>query len=156
NRLKSLRWAHDYLRAPVRERREPWSRSRRREKEEEEKITYAKRLWREGRLLQPGDTGWRDLAETRAIELDALPQLSRLRLHPQLWVHHAKQAFPALLAAVTPPSGGRIVGVHRTWLCPRPDGLIDKASISDPKRSIGSIRGNLIPLIRGSGERPLL
>src|SRR5215469_18977316 len=49
NRLKSLRWAHDYLRAPVRERRGRRSRSRGHEKEEEGKIAYAKRLWREGR-----------------------------------------------------------------------------------------------------------
>ena len=158
NRLKSLRWAQDYLRAPVRERRGRRSRPRPRPRKatEEEKTAHAKRLWREGRLLQRGDTGWRYLVETRAIELDALPQLPALRLHPQLWAHHANQAFPALLAAVTAPSGGRILGVHRTWLCPRPDGLIDKAPIHDPKRSIGAIRGNLIPLIRGSGERPLL
>jgi hypothetical protein len=159
NHLKSLRWAHDYLRAPVRERRMAWSRSQRHEEGEEGeegKIDYAKRLWREGRLLQRGDAGWRYLLETRAIELDALPQIPALRMHPQLRAHHVNQAFPALLAAVTAPSGGRIVGIHRTWLCPRPDGLIDKAPIPDPKRSIGAIRGNLIPLLRGSGERPLL
>jgi len=70
--------------------------------------------------------------------LDGMP----LRYHPSLWYRRdrdgPREAWPALLAAVTDASG-RITGVHRTWLDrTRPE----KAPIPDPRRSMGQLLGN--------------
>jgi hypothetical protein len=90
-----------------------------------------------------------------------LPPIASLRLHPRLMNHRVGRPFPALIAAVSSPSGDRIVGLHRTWLHPQVDGRVDKAPIPDrqgptggAKRSIGLIAGNLVPLTRGTGDRP--
>ena len=49
-----------------------------------------------------------------------------------------RESWPGLLAAVTDP-GGRITGVHRTWLDrARPD----KAPLADPRRALGHLLGN--------------
>jgi hypothetical protein len=65
-----------------------------------------------------------------------------LRFHPALWYRPdsdaPRESWPGLIAAVT-DCGGRITGVHRTWLDrARPD----KAPLADPRRALGHLLGN--------------
>ncbi len=65
-----------------------------------------------------------------------------LRYHPSVYYRETAdgslRTFPALLAAVTDPSG-RITGLQRTWLDPHGDG---KAPVADPRRALGHLLGN--------------
>ena len=65
-----------------------------------------------------------------------------LRFHPRCYYRpdrfSATEAWPALVAAVT-DLGGRITGVHRTWL--DPSGT-DKAPIDTPRRAMGHLLGH--------------
>lgn len=67
-----------------------------------------------------------------------------LRFHPSCYyrdlVTGRTNSFPALIAAVTDPTG-TITGVHRTWLDPDGDG---KARIDDPRRALGGLLGNAV------------
>ncbi|SCB61611.1 Toprim domain-containing protein [Rhizobium aethiopicum] len=67
-----------------------------------------------------------------------------LRFHPSCFyrdlVTGSTSAFPALIAAVTDPSGA-ITGVHRTWLDPQGKG---KAKVDDPRRALGRLLGNAV------------
>jgi hypothetical protein len=158
NRAAGLSWAHDYLRAPVRERRPTVSRPPRRDRPEDVRELVS-RIWREARALQRGDPAWGYL-EARGIRLDKLPPIPALRCHSGLWSTQAARPFPALISAISAPLGDAIVGLHRTYLC-ECDGRMDKAPIGDKhgpnhgaKRSLGEIAGNVIPLTRGAGDRP--
>jgi len=64
-----------------------------------------------------------------------------LRFHPALWyrsdANAPRETWPGLIAAIT-DSGGRITGVHRTWLDrARPD----KAPLAEPRRALGHLLG---------------
>jgi len=67
-----------------------------------------------------------------------------LRFHPSCYyrdlVTGRTSTFPALIAAVTDPSGV-ITGVHRTWLDPQGKG---KAQVADPRRALGRLLGNAV------------
>ena len=67
-----------------------------------------------------------------------------LRFHPRCYYrpdqHSPTETWPAMIAAVTDP-GGRITGVHRTWL--DPSGL-RKAPIETPRRAMGDLLGNAV------------
>ncbi|MCW1752005.1 toprim domain-containing protein [Rhizobium acaciae] len=67
-----------------------------------------------------------------------------LRFHPSCYyrdlVTGRTASYPALVAAVTDPSG-TITGVHRTWLDPNGDG---KAKVEDPRRALGGLLGNAV------------
>jgi Toprim domain-containing protein len=161
DRLKALREAEAYLRMPIRERSAPRARPRRRQQAPEEMRAAALRIWQQAKPLQPGDIAWRYFAG-RGIDLARLPPLPSLRLHPRL-MHPSGKARPALIAAVTPPSGGKLQGVHRTWLRPLADGRVEKAPFpgkhgpaGNAKLSLGDIAGHLVPLTRGQGGRPPL
>ncbi len=52
----------------------------------------------------------------------------------------ARQAWPALVAAVT-DYGGRITGVQRTWLDPSGTG---KAPVATPRRAMGHLLGHAV------------
>lgn len=65
-----------------------------------------------------------------------------LRFHPRCYYrpdeHSPTETWPALIAAVTDP-GGRITGVHRTWLDRSGQ---DKAPVDSPRRAMGHLLGH--------------
>ena len=71
-----------------------------------------------------------------------LPKSDSLRFHPRCYYRRdtdsPTETSPALIAAVT-DLGGRITGVHRTWL--DPSGA-DKAPIDTPRRAMGHLLGH--------------
>ena len=79
----------------------------------------------------------------RARAITASLDLEALRYHPRVYLRATdgavREAWPALLAAVTDLSG-RITGVHRTWLDPARPGR--KAPLAEPRRSRGHLLGN--------------
>ena len=97
-----------------------------------------RRLFALGRAIPgtPAERYLRARGITGALDLDAL------RYHPRVYCRElgADRTLPALLAAVTDPSG-RITGVHRTWLDPvHPV----KARLKEPRRALGSLLGNAV------------
>jgi hypothetical protein len=98
----------------------------------------ARRLFAAGRPVPgtPAETYLRARAITARLDWPAL------RFHPSVWYReseaHPREAWPALLAAVTDPSG-TITGIQRSWLDrTRPA----KAPIADPRRALGHLLGN--------------
>jgi hypothetical protein len=83
------------------------------------------------------------IAETylRKRGIEGLHEVSALRFHPRCYyrpdVDAPTEVWPALIAAVTGPSG-KITGAHRTWL--DPSGR-DKASVDTPRRAMGHLLG---------------
>jgi hypothetical protein len=77
---------------------------------------------------------------TRGIT--ALHEVGSLRFHPRCYYrpdqHSPTETWPALIAAVT-DLGGRVTGVHRTWLDPSGAG---KAPIDTPRRAMGHLLGH--------------
>lgn len=82
----------------------------------------------------------------------AIPRASvhpALRFHPSCYyrdlVTGSTLSYPALIAAVTDPSGA-ITGVHRTYL--ESSGLdpggVGKAKVEDPRRALGNLLGNAV------------
>jgi hypothetical protein len=71
-----------------------------------------------------------------------VPDGDPLRFHPRCYYrldeHSPTEARPALIAAVT-DLGGRITGVHRTWLDPSGQ---DKAPVDSPRRAMGHLLGH--------------
>jgi hypothetical protein len=65
-----------------------------------------------------------------------------LHFHPAVWYReseaHPREAWPALLAAVTDPAG-TITGLQRSWLDRTGTA---KAPIADPRRALGRLIGN--------------
>ena len=76
--------------------------------------------------------------------ITALHGTGNLRFHPRCYYradrHSPTETWPAMIAAVTDP-GGKITGVHRTWL--DPSGR-DKAAIDTPRRAMGNLLGNAV------------
>jgi hypothetical protein len=155
DKIRALRWAHEFLRAPT-----PApavgakSGARRRERTPEEKRIKALQRWHEASPLAPDDLAWRYLAERREIDLSRLPELPVLRFHPALWNEEAQRPFPALVAAVVGPNG-RFITIHRIWLLEQ-RGIVDKAPVEKPKKAYGPYAGGCIPLTRGASGRPWL
>ncbi|MBB4187317.1 hypothetical protein GGE07_003981 [Sinorhizobium terangae] len=93
------------------------------------------------RMTEPlaGTLAERYLRERGILRAPAQPAL---RFHPSCYyrdlVSGRTMSIPALIAAVTDPSGA-ITGVHRTWLDPNGDG---KAKVDDPRRALGRLLGN--------------
>jgi hypothetical protein len=86
------------------------------------------------------------IAETYLLArgISALQETACLRFHPKCYYwpdsRLPMEAWPALIAAVTAPSGV-ITGVHRTWLDPSCAG---KAPIDTPRRAMGYLLGNAV------------
>ena len=84
------------------------------------------------------------LAETylRRRGITGLHATDSLRFHPHCYyrpdLYSPTEAWPALIAAVT-DLGGRVTGVHRTWLDPSGGG---KAPIDTPRRAMGYLLGH--------------
>jgi hypothetical protein len=74
--------------------------------------------------------------------ITALHEVDSLRFHPRCYYrpdpYSPTETWPALIAAVT-DFGGRITGVHRTWL--DPSGAV-KAPIDTPRRAMGHLLGH--------------
>ena len=98
----------------------------------------ARRLFRAGRPIP----GTQAEAYLRARGITGHIDWPALRHHPAVFYREMdrtpREAWPALLAAVTDP-GGHITGVQRTWLDrERPE----KARVADPRRALGHLLGN--------------
>jgi Toprim domain len=96
------------------------------------------RLFRAGRSIP----GTQAEAYLRARGITGRIDWPALRYHPAAWYRETdrapREAWPALLAAVTDPAG-HITGIQRTWLNrTRPE----KAPIADPRRALGHLLGN--------------
>jgi len=85
-----------------------------------------------------------------------------LRFHPRCY-HRTDAgqllAFPALIAAITDPTGN-FTGLHRTWLDPN---LPAKAPLEEPRKAMGNMIGNAVRfgqardvLIAGEGIETIL
>jgi hypothetical protein len=98
----------------------------------------ARRLFALGRPV-PGTP-----AETylRARGITARLDWPSLGFHPSVWYReseaHPREAWPALLAAVT-DTHGHITGIQRSWLDRTGTA---KAAIADPRRALGHLIGN--------------
>jgi hypothetical protein len=94
----------------------------------------------------------------RGIELRDMGHVpSALRYLPDCWCAEAGLRLPAMVAAIA-DTAGRHVATHRTWLEPVPDrlrpGQWRKASLRDPKMTLGSYAGGFIRLARGASGKP--
>ena len=98
----------------------------------------ARRLFAAGRPV-PGTPAE---AYLRARGITARLDWPALRFHPSVWYReseaHPREAWPALLAAVTDPAG-TITGIQRSWLDRTGTA---KAPIADPRRALGHLLGN--------------
>ena len=94
----------------------------------------ARRLWRRCRAID-GSHAERYL-HARGL---SRCRFAALRFHPELRYREGStvRRFPALVAAVT-GDGGRLFGVHRTWLDPRQPA---KAGVANPRKALGRIHG---------------
>ncbi|MBX9748628.1 MAG: toprim domain-containing protein [Roseococcus sp.] len=91
----------------------------------------------------------------RGIDLAELGRQPRaLRFHPECWSMEAGGPLPAMLAAITDGQGQHIA-THRTWLQQDAAGHWRKASVTQPKKVLGSYGGGFIPLQRGASGKPL-
>ena len=76
--------------------------------------------------------------------ITALHGTASLRFHPRCYYrpdeHAPTETWPAMIAAVI-DLGGRLTGVHRTWLAP--DGA-GKAPITTPRRAMGDLLGHAV------------
>ena len=124
------------------------------EREAEGHARAAKGLWLAAAPLQPGDAGWRYLAD-RGINLGMLPAPpAALRLHLGLWNPESQRHWPALVAAIC-GADGRHVNTHRIWLDPQSNGQVKKAPLAQPKLSMpGGYPGGAVRLWRGKSGRP--
>lgn len=96
----------------------------------------ARRLWASGKPVL--HTTAQSYLRQRGITAPLMG--APLRFHPRCY-HQSdngqRTTWPALLAAVTDPSGA-ITGVHRTWLDPSGG----KAPVDTPRRAMGCLLGN--------------
>lgn len=108
----------------------------------------ARRIWSEG-LPLTGTLAERYLT-TRGLKP---PYPADLRFHPRLeyrcYDTGEVTEHPALLAAVRDLSGA-LRGIQRTWLAPGGG----KASLDDPRRSLGHLHGNGVWLWREDRDHP--
>jgi hypothetical protein len=85
----------------------------------------------------------------RAIDLNRLPRRpAALKFSPAVWCKEAGRDLPAMLACVTDAAAGAVMGTHRTWIERAGEGWV-KARLEDAKKSLGDVKGGLIPLNRG-------
>jgi hypothetical protein len=110
----------------------------------------AKSMWLAGHPLAAGDPVWSYLAG-RGIALDQLPgeKPGALRAHSSLWEAESRRPYPTMLAAVSDPSTGQFLAVHRTYLS-SVNGLWVKAAIGAAKKTWPSFAGGVIAVWRGS------
>lgn len=93
------------------------------------------------------DTPAENYLKARALDFRAagLELPGALRFHPQVYCQETRSKLPALVATIVSLEG-RHLGTHRTWL--QPDGS-GKATLVEPKKSLGKYQGGFIPLWKG-------
>ena len=69
-----------------------------------------------------------------------------IKFHPEVWCAETNTKLPCMVAAIN-AIDGRHIGTHRTWL--QPDGS-GKATLVEPKKSIGKYQGGYIQLWKGA------
>lgn len=74
-----------------------------------------------------------------------------LRFHPQVYCAETGGKLPAMVAAIHNLEGLHL-GTHRTWLQPNGKG---KATLVEPKKSIGKYQGGFIHLWKGEHRCPV-
>ena len=98
----------------------------------------ARRLYAMSRPI----TGTLAQAYLHSRGITTVPHGDPLRFHPRCYYRPDEdsptETWPALIAPVT-DLGGRITGVHRTWLDPSGH---DKAPIASPRRAMGHLLGH--------------
>jgi hypothetical protein len=108
----------------------------------------ARRLFALGRPV----SGTPAEAYLRARGITARLDWPSLRFHPSVWYReseaHPREAWPALLAAVT-DNAGAITGIQRSWL---DRSGTEKAPVADPRRALGNLLGNGVRF--GSAAEP--
>lgn len=68
-----------------------------------------------------------------------------IRFRPDVYCAETRSKMPAMLASIV-HMDGRHLGTHRTWIQPSGKG---KATLLEPKKSIGKFTGGFIPLWKG-------
>lgn len=105
----------------------------------------ARRLFAMGRSI-PGTLAEGYLGRRGITGLEGT---SALRFHPRCYYRPDENGptavWPAMLAAVT-DLGGKLTGLHRTWLDPAGFGeaTLGKAPIETPRRAMGDLLGNAV------------
>ena len=113
---------------------------------------HAKHIWDQARPLKSDDLVDRYL-RGRGIDLRRLGRApAALRYAPSLWQAPGRR-FPAMVAAIT-DGAGEFRALHRTWLEQQRDGVVTKALIAEPKKTLGLYRGGSIKLWRGGSGAP--
>jgi len=112
------------------------------DREKEDKIAWARKVWSECRPA-PGTLVetylWSRNIDTARLPLGVPPTI---RFHPSLRHADTGLSFPTMVAAVQ-NGGGRLTGIHRTFLKPEGDG---KALVTGPKKMAGVVWGGAIRL----------
>ena len=80
--------------------------------------------------------------------------LTALRFHPALRYRERTNItnLPAMVAAAT-NNDGAVLGIHRTWLDPKTPA---KASVSSPRKALGTIHGLAVRLTPHKNDTPLV
>jgi hypothetical protein len=113
---------------------------------------YAKAIWLDG-VPAIGSPVEMYLARRGIALRDFRQPPSALRFAPRLWCAESAAELPAMVAAITGPDGQH-VATHRTWLAEDGRGNWRKSAISNPKKTIGALRGGFIRLTRGDALTP--
>lgn len=107
--------------------------------ERKRKVQKAQQIWDEAQLNILGTPVETYLLARRVL---GYPPPPTIRFHPRLWNVEAEQFMPAMVACIC-GTGGRIVGVHRTYL--RSDGRA-KARVDIAKMMLGDCQGRHVRL----------
>lgn len=89
----------------------------------------------------------------RGIDLRRLARMpGALRYSDQIWCAQREGKFPAMVAGLWQIGNSKLAAAHRTYLG-QVDGHWDKAQVADPRSTLGSWPGALIPIQRGEGDQ---
>lgn len=122
-----------------------------RELNDEQKRERAGRIWA-GAEHRINGTPADDYLRGRAIDLRRLGrQPGAIGYSARCWCKETKGFLPAMVAVIQIRK--RLVGVHRTYLDTPAPGVARKAQLIEPKKTLGSYRGGVIPLWRGADPR---
>lgn len=118
---------------------------------DEQKRERAGRIW-SGAKHKIAGTLAEDYLVTRSIDLRRLGrQPGAIGFSERCWCKETNGFLPAMVAVIQ--IRARLVGVHRTYLEPLGPGAAQKARLLEPKKTLGSYRGGVIPLWRGADPR---
>ena len=130
-------------RAAERQRRAEAERHARDDHEARSRLEYARCLWRKA-VPAPG-TPAETYLRARGITIPIPPSLRYLAAAKH---KPTGLTFPVIIAGVQGVDG-TMIGVHRTFLCR--DGTA-KASVRDPRMSLGAVAGGAVRLARANGR----